>query len=234
MGSSTVILSTLQRISLLGFFLLQSSLAAPVFGQRFAFGVKAAGQITKVFGYPGVAPDQEDKILFGPTGEIRLGRSLSLELDALYKRSISNSYQCCIDRTNFLSLTTETIDEKFHSWELPLILQWRIPDARIFRIPITAGAGFAARHMAGTSHTYGTQQTFFPVRSTTAIDFRSSPQDLINPWTYGPVVAAGFDVQAGRLHFHPELRYTRWNASPFSGFTKPDSLQALFGIVVGK
>jgi hypothetical protein len=55
----------------------------------------------------------------------------------------------------------------------------------------------------------------------------------VNHWTYGPV-EAGVDIRAGKFHFQPELRYTRWNDSPFSFVTKVDNFQALIGIAVGK
>jgi hypothetical protein len=45
-----------------------------------------AGQITNTFTYPALLQIvHEDRILFGPTGELRLGRHVALEVDALYK-----------------------------------------------------------------------------------------------------------------------------------------------------
>ncbi len=195
--------------------------AVPVYSQRLLLGVKVAGQATNTFAYPYTPPNlHEDRILFGPTLEMRLARSLSLEVDALYKKKLDYSFQI-ISHQPFSPRGTADVSN--HAWELPLIMKWRL---LVRRAPIFAGAGFSARKVAGITHFYGTQTAFFPGQPTT-FDDRTSQSE----WTYGPVVMAGFDVRAHMFHFQPELRYTRWNDSPLFA-TKPDDVQLLIGIAV--
>src|SRR6266436_6456323 len=67
-------------------------LPIPAYSQRFLFGVKLAGQITDIFTYPARPPvTDEDRVLFGPTAEVRLAPRISVELDALYKRKLDYS-----------------------------------------------------------------------------------------------------------------------------------------------
>ena len=206
-------------------------LPKPAYSQRFTFGVKVAGQITNTFTYPFIPGNaHDDRVLFGPTAEIRLPHAVSIEMDALYKRRLSYSSHCCVSRVPVFTID-ETIDETTHAWELPLMLKWHLP---VQHIPIFASAGFSARNVAGIMHTYGTAQTLSPPAPAVSIDTRTSHGDLVNPWTYGPVVSAGFDFYTGIVHLQPELRYTRWNDSPFVFFTKPDAVEVLVGIAVGK
>jgi hypothetical protein len=187
------------------------------------FGVKLAGQITNVPTF------SEGRFLAGPTAEIKLPRGLSIEMDALYKRG-GYSTTCCVNRQPGTQIV-EKIDEKTRFWELPLMLKWQLP---LRRIPVFGSAGFSARNVSGTDHDYGTS-TFLGLPSASmSIDSRGPATDILNPWTYGPVVGAGVDLRAWKLHFQPELPYTRWNDSPFYYFTKPDSLAALLGIVIAK
>ena len=199
-------------------------LPVPAYSQRFIFGAKIAGQITNTFTYPDLPPVvHEDRLLFGPMAEVRLTHGMSAELDALYKRKLD--YSSTFGSYQPFS-PTGTIDVTNHSWELPLILKWRLP---VNRAPIFIGAGFSARNVAGLTHTYGTQIDIISHQAT-SFDYSTSQSD----WTYGPVITAGFDLRAHIFHFQPELRYTRWNDSPFTFFTKPNSVEALVTIAVGK
>jgi hypothetical protein len=160
-----------------------------------------------------------------------LPHRLSLEFDALYKRNLGFTEFCCFNHSDRSQVTSETIDETTHAWELPLILKWRLPRQAI---PVFLGGGFAARHVAGTKHTYGTHQQLLPVMTPpTAIDQRGAA-DVTEPWPHGPVVSAGLAMHAGILHIQPELRYTRWNTAPFSFDMKLDDFQALIGVAIGK
>src|SRR5437868_2139928 len=108
------------------------------------FGVKVAGQITNTFTYAGPPRGlHEDRVPFGPMAEMRLAHGMSLELGALYKRKLDYSETLASHQPYSPS---GTIDVTTHSWDLPLILKWRLP---VHRAPIFAGAGFSARHVAG-------------------------------------------------------------------------------------
>jgi hypothetical protein len=199
----------------------------PAYTQRVLFGVKVAGQITSTFEPPFV-PNviHEDRILFGPTAEVHLLWRLSLEVDALHKRKLNYTQNSVfLDATRF-EQTFATTDGTSRSWEVPVILKWHVVERPH---TIFVGGGISPRNVIGNAHTYGTTVSLLPA---TTFDFRT--QGAANPWTYGPVFTAGIDLRAGIFHFQPELRYTRWNDSPFSFVTKVDSFQALIGISVGK
>jgi hypothetical protein len=176
----------------------------PAYSQGFLFGVKVAGQITNTFTNPALPQIvHEDRTLFGPTAELRLGRRFSLEVDALYRPKLNYT-----DHLFFLApLLTEnrvTTDVTTHSWEIPVLIKWRPP---IYHNSLLVAAGFSGRYVAGIEHSYGTASTAgFP---TTTFDDRTSDGVMVNHWTYGPVVAAGLDIRARKFHFQPELRYTR-------------------------
>jgi hypothetical protein len=109
-------------------------LSIPAYSQRFMFGGKIAGQITNTFTYPDLPPViHEDRLLFGPMAEVRLTHGTSVELDAIYKRKLD--YSSTFGSYQPFS-PTGTIDVTNHSWELPLILKWRVP---VYRAPIFVG-----------------------------------------------------------------------------------------------
>ena len=205
-------------------------LPIPAHSQRFLFGVKVAGQITNPFPHTELPAFHQDRLLFGPTAEVRVGHGMSVEMDGLYNNkkleySLISSFSNSVSGFQFTQSTNTTA----HSWDIPLILKWRLP---VQPASIVVGGGFAARNAAGMTHAYGTQRQDYSSPSI-PFDRRTSYGAVAKPWTYGPVVTAGFDAHAGIFHFQPELRYTRWNDSPFGFVTKMDSFQALIGIAVG-
>jgi hypothetical protein len=200
----------------------------PGYCQRFLFGAKVAGQLTNTFTYPVPADLHEDRVLAGPFGEVRLWHGLSLEMDALYKRKwIFDTIGCCVNPLDPFTQILATGEERFHSWELPLILKGRLP---VPRAHLFGGVGFSARNVAGTTHLSGTSSILTPGGiQTLPFNQTTSPSD----WTWGPVVSAGADLRAGIVHVQPELRYIHWNDSPLGYLTKQDQVQALIGIAVG-
>jgi hypothetical protein len=197
--------------------------------QRFLFGAKVAGQITNTFTNPVPADLDEDRVLAGPFGEVRLWHGLSLEMDALYKRKwIFNTIGCCVNPLNPFNQILATGEERLHSWELPLILKGRLP---VPRAHLFGGVGFSARNVAGTTHLSGTSSIFTP-GSIQTMPFNQTT--AASDWSWGPVVSAGADFRGGIVHFQPELRYLHWNDSPLGYLTKQDQVQALLGIAIGK
>ena len=197
----------------------------PAHSQRFEFGVKVAGQITNTFTYPHQEEPHEDRVLLGPAVEFRLPRALSVEVDALYRRKwLAETFTCCVSR-NPVAQTIGTEDDHFHSWELPLLLKWRLP---VSRAHFFGGVGFSARNVAGALHFSGTSFFFgFPPMP---VETRTSESD----WNYGPIVSAGAEIRTGILRFQPEFRYTHWNNSPLGYLTKTDQVQAIVGIMLAK
>ena len=205
----------------------------PAYSQRLILGGKIAGQITNTFTYPALPPIvHEDRVLFGPTAELFLARRLLLEVDTLYKRKVgyTTDFFVGFPREPQAQRTLGTRDVTAHSWDIPIMLKWHWAAYRNNRPFGTLG--FSARNVAGITHDYGTVSGGgFP---STSFDTRTSDGAIVNHWTYGPVIGAGVDIHARSFHFQPELRYTRWNDSPFVFFTKPDNVQVLIGIAVEK
>jgi hypothetical protein len=207
-------------------------IAMPAYSQRLLLGVKVAGQITNTFTYPALPQIvHEDRVRFGPMGELRLPRHVSFEVDALYKTRLDYTDHF-FALVQLVGENRGTDDFTAHSWEIPILLKWHSPVYHS-QNSLFAAAGLAARNVSGITHVYGTVSAG-PGLPITSYDTRTSDGDIVNHWTYGPVVAAGIDIRASKFHFQPELRYTRWNDSPFSFVTKMDNLQALIGIAVGK
>jgi hypothetical protein len=206
-------------------------LPMPAYSQRVMFGVKVAGQATRTFQSPSV-PDviHEDRIVFGPVAEVRLWRRVSLEVDGLYKKKLDYTQNMIFpDPTQFRE-TFVTTDVTSRAWEIPVITKWRVFERSY---SVFVGGGFSSRKVTGSTHTYGTTVSLlqFPPTIPTTFDTRTS---LANPWTFGPVFTAGLDTRAGIFHFQPELRYTRWNDSPFFISTNLNAVQLSIGIAVGK
>jgi hypothetical protein len=203
-------------------------LGAPAYSQRVLLGAKVAAQMADSFTFPAPTTVNEDRVLFGPMAEVRVASSFMLELNALYKPKFN--YTNLFTHVSGSARTDITTNVSAHSWEIPVLLKYRLPDNHVF-----VGGGFSARNVVGTTQTISTLDLFFPEGlppSTT--ETRSSDGDIVNHWAYGPVVAAGADFYAYKVHFQPELRYTRWNAAPFPYGMHLDSFQALIGIALGK
>jgi hypothetical protein len=203
---------------------------APGYSQRLLFGVKVTGQMTNTFTYPFLPQIvHEDRVLFGPMVEMRLSQRLSIEGDALYKRNLATSTPFFASGPPVTSQGTD--DLRAHSWEIPLLLKWR-PAVHQNNSVFLSG-GISTRLVAGIEDIHGTTSAFPPYPSG-PFETRTPDGVMVNHWTYGPVIAAGVDIRARMFHFQPELRYIRWNESPFSYVTKQDDFQTLIGIAVGK
>ena len=202
-------------------------LPALAYSQRVLIGGKVGGQINNLYGYPGPSSSSsEDRILFGPMTEVQATHGMSAEFDALYSKLADFSSGCCVLFPLSGPQISGTQTVRMHSWQLPLILRWRL---QLHHQAISLGAGFSARNIFTASHISATQMPSFGGPTGPPFDLRSSDSD----WTYGPVFAAGISFRAGFVHLQPELRYIRWNDSPLQA-GKLDSFQALIGITAGK
>jgi hypothetical protein len=220
-------------VSLIAIAMLLVQLPAPAYSQRFLVGVKVARQMTNTFTntFTNPAPDifSDNRWLFGLMAEGRVAHDFSLELDALYKPKVTYTTSSeDISPSGFLF--KQTTDVSVHSWEVPLLLKWHYP---VERNRIFVGAGLSTRNVAGTTHVFGTRRLDY-VSPTTTFDTRTSDGDIVNHWTYGPVISGGVDFHAGKFHFQPELRYTLWNASPFVIDTRLYNFQGLMSVAFGK
>ncbi len=213
------------RLILAGVLLLPT----PAHSQTVLVGAKVAARISSTF--PSTAPTtvNEDWGLFGPMAAVQVTPNFMLEVNALYKRKFN--YTNVFTHVNATVQLATTTNVSAHSWEIPLLLKYRFPEHnRIF-----VGGGFAARNIVGTTHMISTQELYpLHLPPTTISETRSSDGDIVHHWTYGPVLAVGADLHAYKLHFQPELRYTRWNAKPFPYPMDLNAFEALIGIAVGK
>ena len=202
-------------------------LPALAYSQRVLIGGKVGGQINNPYGYPGApSSSSQERILFGPMTEVHAAHGTSVEFDALYSKFADFSSPCCPPFSISGSQIIGTQTVRTHSWQLPLILRWRL---QLHHQAISLGAGFSARNIFTASHISATQMPSFGGPTGPPFDLRSSDSD----WTYGPVFAAGISFRAGFVNLQPELRYIRWNDSPLQA-AKLDCFQALIGITAGK
>jgi hypothetical protein len=131
--------------------------------------------------------------------------------------------------------TRTTRDTTVTSWEIPLLLKWRMRDGRVSPL---IGGGFSLRHVGGSTHAYGTSTTgsIGLNRQTTAFDRMENISELDKPWTQGIVASAGVSVGAGLVRLSPELRYTRWANSAIKDPASVPELESKsnqFEILVG-
>jgi hypothetical protein len=166
-----------------------------------------------------------EKIAFGPTVEVRL-RSLSLEVDALYRSKLDTTFPPQTYSSNSGSRTL-AIDREGYSWEVPILVAWhRLPRLQ----NLFVGGGVSLRNVSSTEHLYG---SITPLFSNIPIPF-DTRSPIVGQQNYGAVITTGIDVRTGIFHMRPQVRYTRWSASPESFSVKADAIEIVMGISIGK
>jgi opacity protein-like surface antigen len=180
--------------------LLNTVALMPVAGQTVDFGIKAGAPITDAFVVKDQAWDltnytfNTQRYTFGPTFEFRLPYRFSFEVDGLYKRLRYISYPFGFD--SFRGTTTA------NSWEFPLLIK------RYFNTTLHpyGNAGVSFRRISGGNTVF------------TNGEFQSTeePLEITSKNNTGFVAGAGVDFAKGRIHFQPEIRYTRWGKANFS------------------
>jgi hypothetical protein len=126
------------------------------------------------------------RYVVGGAVELKLPVSLSIELDALYRR---------MDYAGSASSVTQNFSA--NGFEFPLLLKYKLPSviARPF-----VDAGFAFDTLSGLTQT---------VASKTGLT--SAPPSAKT--TKGFVMGGGLDFNLKILHIAPEIRYTHWGSS---------------------
>jgi opacity protein-like surface antigen len=207
---------------ILGTALVNAFGLLPVAAQTIAFGIKAGAPINNAF----VVNDQTSDLTnytfttqrytFGPTFEVGLPYRFALEVDALYKRLRYISYPFGFD--SFSGTTTA------NSWEFPLLIK------RYFKTKLHpyGNAGVSFRRVSGS--------TIF-----TNGEFQSTeePSEITSKQNTGFVAGGGVDFAKGRIHFQPEIRYTRWVKANFSSSNSAlgsnlNSVDVLVGVTFRK
>ena len=184
------------------FLLFAGFLTANVFAQRISFGIKEGERLTDDLesGGEGARLPESKRYTFGPTVEFKLPHSLSLEIDALYKRLGTSSYS--IDFAGDWGYSRD----RSNSWEFPILAKYRF--SRKLLAPYISG-GYAFRHITGSGtltdfcciNPYGGPSNPTLMHSTYSTDYKDSS---------GLVVGGGMEFEARHLRFSSELRYTRW------------------------
>src|SRR4051812_21640542 len=162
--------------------------------QVLSVGVKGGIPVTDVVEGGRSVNSEAPPYTVGPTVQVKLPFSLTLEVDALYRRT---GYSA------FSTVSGNAVRVRANSWEFPILVKYYLPGYKLPVRPYAAG-GYVPRH------TSGIQTSVVGASSLTGqrVGFRD---DL----THGLAVGGGVDVRAGRLSIGPEIRYTYWLEQSF-------------------
>lgn len=118
------------------------ALASPAFAQTFAFGAKVGVPLTSAYQIEqvpdGGASTYEYRLTVGPTVELQLHRHLSLEVDALWRRSSFSWAGGSIDVSQ----------SSVNDWQFPVLLKYTIKSNGISPF---VDAGGVYRHVSTVS-----------------------------------------------------------------------------------
>lgn len=143
----------------------------------------------------------------GPTVELHLPWSLSVEFDALYRTFRSGSLNTPRYQPN-LPVAIVTFQQDVKAWDFPLLLKYRFPGEKVR--PFLLG---------GKSWTHESRKTFSSGVCTATAESCSPPDSSLtfsNSFSRnstvvrdGVVAGGGVELKYRRLSFSPEFRYTR-------------------------
>jgi len=198
------------------------------------YGEFYQGRYTLVPQPPISSPNSTDTVSFGPMAQVRLSHHLSVEVDALYRRSFysrHDSYSIFQNAGYFSGAS----DREAHSWEAPALLEWHgFEGAK----NLFVGGGVSFRSVSGTIHDVASfKPNCFTLNchtTTNSDDYQASISDLPHHRTYGGVIASGIDIQKGVFHLYPQIRYIRWSTSLERLERGSNAVQILMGISVGQ
>jgi hypothetical protein len=156
------------------------------------------------------------KYEFGVSGEFRLPKHLSFEVDGLFKRG---GFDSALPFGSGMAYQPTT----FNNWEIPGLFKYHLREGR-YRPFIDFGASL--RHISTIQ-----QFTYAPVAVSPSLDDNSIA--LHNRNSFGGVAGIGITFKKGPVAISPEARYTRWANSAFEygGFkTNLDQGDVLLGL----
>ena len=185
------------RLYLLTFVLLPLTASA----QLFNFGVQG--------GVPAQTPLGQTRNMpfaLGPSVDIHVLSGLSLETGLLYHRiGRSTENFAFLFPENAITLGQQTSHGS--AWELPFLAKYRLLSQRArWRPFLTAGPTVRRTSIASDS-----VSTVF---NSSPQSFNANPQlsSRTSRWNLDPTAGVGVDVQTGRFHLEPEVRYSYWGA----------------------
>ncbi len=116
-------------------------LTGAAFAQDFSFGVKGGARLTDDL--QSYSTDSESKrYTVGPTAELKLSRSLSVEIEALYKRLGTSRFSQIYGYQWF-------VRDRANSWKFPILAKYSLPVSRS-RFFVSGGMSF--RHISGLNY----------------------------------------------------------------------------------
>jgi hypothetical protein len=159
----------------------------------------------------------------GVAGYFYLTRTLSLNLDFIYRRTGYNATTSLND-----PLTTMTYDRtRANYFDFPLLARYHVSKYHLLHSPVFIEAGGTMRYVDQiTSSTTVNTTVNSALVSTCCSEVPDRPDHRI---VYGPTVGLGLRLQPDEfgVRITPEIRYTRWLESTFSsGPTKSNHDQA--------
>jgi hypothetical protein len=177
---------------------------------RFSFGVKAGVPLTNAVpgDYGPFWMVDTGRWAIGPTVELRVAGSFSLELDALFRgyRTLgSYAYnQITIDGVTYPAFyATGRKDTK--EWDVPLLLKYRFHAAGPVRPFVAAGEEFSYASTDTAEYTSCLNTTDFCNASLYRSQYTYNEKVIRG----GPTAGVGVEFKYRKIKIAPEIRYTR-------------------------
>lgn len=188
----------------LALWILWSLIVAPAWGQDATVGIKIGGRFNRMLDGPEPSPEVPPKgFIIGPAAEFPLGGVFSVEAAVLYRPRSYSDFS-----VRFGRLSSPTVERDFtlegRAWEVPISLRANMDRGDPFSV--FAGAGAAFRHTSVNSREVLRRipNGAFPEPGTTVISNSSGD------FGTGLLIGLGGRIPVGRVHFVPEVRFTRW------------------------
>jgi hypothetical protein len=185
-------------------------IATPTLAQIVSLGAKVGVPLGDAFtsnlGSDVSLTSSAHRYLVGATAEVHLPLRVSVELDAIYKRTGFSTYFQSTDIGRFTNRVTA------NQWEFPLLAKYEIPAGRHLRPFVDAGP--VLRHMTGIADSF-TYVEYFPVYSSGSTSTNNSPY-LQHRNSPGFVIGGGLMFKPLHIRISPEVRYTRWGTNSFN------------------
>ncbi len=196
-----MLISLKSTIAFVKILFLASVLASTSFAQEFHIGIKAGVRTTDDLKSSGQLVSESKRYTLGPMVEVGLWRRLSMEVDMLYKRLGTSTFD------NSISVNPAWSRDRSNSLEFPILAKYRLPSARV--VPYISG-GLALRFIHGSGSTTYVSAGQIEQFSYT-LTYRNSQ---------GLVLGGGLEFRALRMKISPEFRYTRWFSAHYSSIPR--------------
>jgi hypothetical protein len=156
------------------------------------------------------------RLSLGPTIEVQVPKGFAISFEAFRHRLSYDNQWIAVSPSTFTRTTFQS-NTAGYAWEFPFVLKKYVGAG--IQHPIYGEAGLAALHTNASEKFRRTiESTLCPVQACppTVTTGAGSPEELKHRWTSGVVFGGGVDLRFRRLHFAPELRYTRWLQQSFT------------------